>query len=355
MRDESTPLKAYLPFPLRFSRRLAACAAAVLAAATTTAGYAFAGTQRPSIGTGIVVVDTNLAYAGGEGAGTGMVLTSSGEILTNNHVIRGATTITIVIPGTGHRYAARVVGYDVKDDVAVLQARSASHLQTVRLGSSKGLRVGQAVKAIGNAGGGGSLVTSAGKITGLSRTITVNDESGGTSTLRNLIETNAELEPGDSGGPLLNTAGAVVGMDSAASVTGRYRTIASTDGFAIPIDRALGLARTIMAGKASWTIHIGSTAFLGISSVSPDDLPAYGYDRPGAAVASVVPGSAADDAGLVPGDLITAVGGTKVGTPAALGAVILTRKPGARITVTYVDSAGDPQAVSVTLGSGPPQ
>src|SRR6185312_8329966 len=126
--------------------------------------------------------------------------------------------------------------------------------------------------------------------TALSRTIVVNDDAGGTSTLRNLIETNAELEPGDSGGPLLNAAGKVIGMDSAASIAGGgYRELASTDGYAIPINRALAIAKLIASGKASASVHVGGTAFLGISSVSPG----YEYAQPGAVVASVVPGSPA--------------------------------------------------------------
>ncbi len=155
-------------------------AATVLATATVAAGFAFAQPRSTPIGTGVVVIDTNLAYQGGEAAGTGMVLAPSGEILTNNHVIRGATTIKVVVPGTGHSYTAKVIGYDVTDDVAVLQASAASNLKTVTLGTSSGLKIGQLVKAIGNAHGTGSLVKTVGQITGLSRTITVNDESGGT-------------------------------------------------------------------------------------------------------------------------------------------------------------------------------
>ncbi|HEY1513608.1 MAG TPA: trypsin-like peptidase domain-containing protein [Gaiellaceae bacterium] len=330
--------------------------ATAVTAAAVAAGYAFAATRTAQIGTGIVVIDTNLAYQGAQAAGTGMVLTSSGEILTNNHVIRGATTIKVVIPGTGRSYSAKVVGYDVTADVAVLQATGAAHLRTVTRGTSTGLKAGQAVKAIGNAGGSGSLVSSTGTITALSRTIVVNDDAGGTSTLRNLIETNAELEPGDSGGPLLDAAGKVIGMDSAASVGGGgYREIASTDGYAIPINRALAIAKLIAAGKGSATVHVGGTAFLGISSVSAGDAPGYEYAQPGAVVASVVPGSPADKAGLAAGDLIVAVGGKAVTSPTSLQSIVLGRKPGTQIKVTYIDTSGTTETAAATLVSGPAQ
>jgi S1-C subfamily serine protease len=333
-------------FPRRF-RALAALAALALAIAAVTASYALAQSRAKPIGTGVVVINTNLAYQGAQAAGTGMVLDSSGEILTNNHVIRGATTIKIVVPGTGHGYPAKVIGYDATGDVAVLQASGASNLKAVALGSSATLKIGQLVKAVGNARGAGSLVKAIGQITGLERTITVNDDSGGTATLRNLIETSAALQPGDSGGPLFNAAGKVIGMDSAAAGSGRYQDISTTDGYAIPINRARSIVKQIVSGKASATVHIGATAFLGISAASSD--------TPGAVIASVVPGSAADGAGLEPGDLITAIDGTRIASPAAVTRIIMSKKPGTTLTIAYVDTAGTSRAVRVKLGSGPPQ
>lgn len=297
------------------------------------------------------MIDTNLAYQNGAAAGTGMVLTSSGRILTNNHVIRGASTIKIVLPGTGRSYAATVVGYDVTDDVAVLQAKSATNLKTVSLGSSTALKLGQTVKTIGNAGGTGSLVTSAGTITGLARTITVNDEAGGTAILRNLIETDADLRPGDSGGPMVDAAGKVIGMNAAASAAG-YSSVSSSDGYAIPINRASSIVKLIVAGKASATVHVGGTAFLGVATASPDE---YGYSQSGAVIAQVVSGSPADNAGLVAGDLITAAAGKSVTSPKGLSAIVLTKKPGTTMTVSYLDQSGTAQAARVTLASGPPQ
>jgi S1-C subfamily serine protease len=315
--------------------------------AAVGAGVALAQTRSTPIGTGVVVIETTLAYQGGHAAGTGMVLTSSGEVLTNNHVIRGATAIRVVVPGTGRAYTAKVVGYDVSDDVAVLKANGASNLKAVKLGNSA-VKVGQTVTAIGNAGGTGSLVTASGAVTGVARAITVSDDQGSTTRLTGLIETNAALRPGDSGGPLLNAAGKVVGMDTAASEGSGFQDVASNDGYAIPIARAVSIADRIDAGQASATIHVGGTAFLGVA-LAPDT---HGG---GAVVAGVVPGSPAAKAGLAPGDVIVRFDGRAVATAAAVGAVVATEKPGKRIRIAYVDEAGTSYTATVTLASGPPQ
>jgi S1-C subfamily serine protease len=339
----------------RLRIRLLLAAALGGAVAALAAGYAFASTRTAPIGTGVVVIDTRLGYQGGEAAGTGMVLTSSGEILTNNHVIRGATTIEVVVPGTSRSYSAKVVGYSVSGDVAVLKATGAANLKTISLGSSSSLKVGQAVHAVGNARGGGTLVTSSGTVTALARSITVSDESGATARLTGLVETNAGLEPGDSGGPLLSAAGKVVGMDTAASTSSGYRQIASTDGYAIPIDRAISIAKLIEAGKASGSVHVGGTAFLGVEAVATDAVPGY-YDFPaGAVIAGVVSGGPAAAAGLERGDVVTAIAGRAVSSPADVGSLVLAKKPGTKVTITYVDTGGTRRTTQVTLGSGPPQ
>ena len=206
----------------RFHTRIVVAAVAAAVAATVAAGLAFAETRPAPIGNGIVVIDTDLAYQNGQAAGTGMVLTSSGVVLTNNHVIRNATTIKVVVPSTGRSYSASVVGYDATDDVAVLQANDASNLKTVSLGNSADVRDGQSVTAVGNAGGTGSLTHASGKVTDVNRAITVSDDQGGSENLSGLIETNASVQPGDSGGPLLNAAGQVIGMDTAASTSQGY-------------------------------------------------------------------------------------------------------------------------------------
>ena len=166
---------------------------------------------------GLVDVVTTLGYQNGEAAGTGMVLTSSGEVLTNNHVIDGATSIKATDIGNGRTYTAKVVGYDKTHDVAVLQLEGASGLQTVSL-SSASPRTGQKVTALGNAGGkGGTPSKVTGTITGLNQSITASDESAGDAErLTGMIGHDAAIQPGDSGGPLVDTYGQVIGMDTAA-------------------------------------------------------------------------------------------------------------------------------------------
>ena len=184
----------------RIHVRAALIAVVVLVVIGSGAAYAATRTTTRPIGTGIVVIDTNLAYRGASAAGTGIVLTSRGEILTNNHVIAGATTIRVVVPNTRHTYIARVVGYDTTADVAVLQLRNASHLKTVAIGNASKLTLGGHVTAVGNAGGTGRLASARGTVTGLNRSITVQSDSGAAEKLSGLIETNAALQPGDSGG-----------------------------------------------------------------------------------------------------------------------------------------------------------
>lgn len=322
---------------------LAVVVAAAIGLALTRTGSARAA------GTGVVVIETNLAYQGSQAAGTGMVLTPSGEILTNNHVIRGATAIRINEPGTGRSYRAEVVGYDVADDVAVLQARGASNLKTVSLGDSGSVDAGQSVQAVGNAGGTGRLSHARGTVTRVNRSITVSDDQGGSESLSGLIETNAAVRPGDSGGPLLDSANQVIGMDTAASVSNDVSQSTTNEGYAIPIDKAVSIAKQIVSGNGSTAIHVGGTAFLGVEA-SADN-----YAGSGAAITAVVPGSPADAAGLVPGDLITSVGGRAVSSPDELSAIVSTQRPGAAVSAAYVDQYGMAQTTNLKLASGPPR
>ncbi len=341
--------------PVKRTRRarprvVLAALVAVVAASILGVGHVLAGSGPKPVGTGVVVIDTNLAYQNSRAAGTGMVLTSSGEVLTNNHVIRGATNITIRIPSTGRSYRATVVGYDVSHDVAVLQASGASNLQTISMGNSDGVNAGQSVRAVGNAGGTGRLTVASGSVTNASRSITVSDDQGGSEHLVGLIETNAAVRPGDSGGPLVNSAGDVIGMDTAANVAGNpYGQSSTSEGFAIPINRAVAIVDQIHNGHGSSTVHLGLTAFLGVEASTSS------YGGSGAAVTSVVPGSPAEAAGLSPGDLITSVGGQAIGSPSELSAVVLTQRPGASVSTTYLDQYGAARTTNLTLASGPPR
>lgn len=328
-----------------------ACAA-LLAAAIAASVSSAATVVR--VDRGVVDVNTNLGYQNVAAAGTGMVLTSSGEVLTNNHVIRGSTTVQVSIPATGHRYSATVIGYDVAADIAVLQLKNASGLQTVTLGDSTKLVRGQPVTAVGNAGGaGGAPMVTKGTITALGRTITASDDNGTAEQLHGLIQTDAALQPGDSGGPLVDRSGRIVGMDTAASSGFSFQP-GSNGGYAIPINRAVAIAKLIVGGHASANIHIGPTAFLGV------DVEASGYYqdgsfRAGALVAGVVPASPAERAGLEAGDVILSLAGQNIASPTALTKIVLQNSPGKKVKLGWVDQFGHPASATITLASGPPQ
>ena len=302
-----------------------------------------------ALGTGVVDINTTLGLQGGSAAGTGMLLTSAGVVLTNNHVIRGATAIKVVIPSTHKSYTATVVGYSVTNDVAVLKLQNAPTLKTVTTGNSSTVKVGQKVTALGNAGGvGGKPIAAAGKITGTRQTITATDDNGISEKLTGLLQTDAALQPGDSGGPLLNAAGKVIGMDTAASVGFRFQ--AGGAGYAIPINKALAFSRLILAGRSSATVHIGSTPFLGVSLVSQDDAPS------GVTVQSVVPNGPAAQAGLGQGDVITSLNGKAINSFGDLSSVLLQYAAGATVTLNVVNAqSGLTSSVSVKTASGPPQ
>ncbi|MDQ1739993.1 MAG: hypothetical protein QOE53_1645, partial [Pseudonocardiales bacterium] len=298
---------------------------------------------------GVVNINTTLNYGEGRAAGTGIVLTPNGEILTNNHVVEGSTAITVTVVTTGKSYTATVVGTDPSDDVSVLQLKDASGLATAKLGDSEKVAVGDAVTAVGNAGGTGGTPTAApGTVTALNQALTASDANGSNAErLSGMIEVNAAIEAGDSGGPLYdNATGAVIGIDTAASSASARFATGATTGYAIPIGKALGIADQIESGKASSTVHIGYPAFLGVQ-LSPSS------QSNGAAIAGVVSGSAAAKAGLQAGDVITAVDGNTVTSASGLSSVMTNHRPGDSVRLRYTDASGQSHTTTVTLGSGP--
>src|SRR6516162_3508475 len=220
----------------------------------------------------LVDIVTTMGAQGASAAGTGIVLTSDGEVLTNNHVIRGATSIKVTDVGNGRTYTAKVVGYDASKDVAVIKLQNAHGLRTASLGDSSTVQRGDSVTALGNAGGkGGTPSVAAGQVVALNQSITASDEGSGVNAeqLTKLIETNANIQPGDSGGALVNSYGQVIGMNTAASSGAQVQSASSqatVQAYAIPIDNAESIAKQIEAGQGSSTVHIGATAFLGIES-----------------------------------------------------------------------------------------
>lgn len=304
---------------------------------------------------GVVDINTVLGYQSAAAAGTGMILTSTGEILTNNHVVSGATRIRVTVVSTGVSYPATVVGTDPTQDVAVLQLRNASGLQPANLGDSSTVQVNDSVTGVGNAGGvGGTPSAATGTVVALGRTITASDQSGGSSeTLHGMIETNAPIQSGDSGGPLYSAAGKIIGMDTAASTNGQpalgqaTSVQVATTAFAIPINTALSVARQIESGVATSTVHIGYPAFLGVSVETA-------ATAPGAVIASVLNGGPAALAGVTPGDLITAVDGRSVASGTALRTALSRYRPGDTVSISWTAADGSSHTASATLIAGPP-
>lgn len=294
---------------------------------------------------GIVTVNTQLGLQGGGGAGTGIVLTSDGTVLTNNHVVEGATAIEVTSLANGRTYDASVLGYDRTNDLAVLRLSGASGLPTAPLGDSDKVAVGDEIVGVGNAGGTGSPTAAGGKVTALNRSITASDESSGSSEqLTGLIQVAANIQPGDSGGPLVNDSGQVIGVNTAASQGFRLGA-GGGQGFAIPINKALTIAEQIQAGTASGTVHIGPTAFLGLTVSDANGA--------GALVRNIVRGGPADQLGLAPGTVITGIDGDRIDSANALIATMDKHHPGDNVNVTWVDAGGQSQSAKVELAKGP--
>jgi S1-C subfamily serine protease len=281
----------------------------------------------------------------GGAAGTGMLLTSTGEILTNNHVIRGATGIRVTVANQD-TYDAEVIGADPTDDVALLQITGASGLPTVATDTSN-LTKGTAVFAIGNAFGQGSASTTSGTVTALDQSITAGDAGSAPEKLDGLIQTNAPISPGDSGGPLVDSQGEVVGMITAASRTSSV-TRTSTEGYAIAIEDALGIVNRIRSGDTTGDIVYGRPGLLGVQARNMTATAAGRLGVPqsggGALVIQVVPGTPAAGAGMTAGSAITTINGHAIGNAADLSTTMHTTKPGQSASVTWIDTSGSHSA-----------
>ncbi len=352
-----------------------------------------------SVEQGLVIINTTLQYSSEQAAGTGMVVNSDGLVLTNNHVIENATKITATT-ATGQTYVAKVVGYDVTGDIALIQLQKASGLHRVPIGNSSTVKTGASVVALGNAEGQSQIVSAPGQVTGINQTITASDEGGTvkTETLHGMIETNADVVAGDSGGSLVNTAGRVIGIDTAGnSVSSPGQQ--SVSGFAIPINTALSVASQIAAGHASSTIVIGYPPFIGIyvgqgTSSNPADQASQqqqqnnGFGGFGngfgnssgnggtpscytsdanlsvpATIASVNSGtlvlgticdSPATAAGLTAGSVITSINGQTVGSPDSLADIMAKLRPGDTVSVIWVTPSNQNKSGNLALIAGPP-
>jgi S1-C subfamily serine protease len=360
------------------------------------------------IAPGLVIINTTLQYNSEQAAATGMVINSDGLVLTNNHVIEDSTSITAQT-ANGHHYQAKVLGYDVTGDIALIQLEGASGLTTVPLGNSASVKTGDSVVAMGNAEGQSAIVPAAGQVTALNQTITAGDQGGSitSETLHNMIQTNANIVSGDSGGPLANSTGQVIGMDTAGN-DGGFAVQQSAAGYAIPINAALAVAQQIAQGQSSSTVSIGYPPFMGIyigqgSNSSPqaqaqqqnggfggngaggngfggngfggngfggnggngnqscdtsnrnlapvDNIANVGS---GTLIVGTICGSPAAAAGMTAGSVITAVNGQAIGSPDSLTGVVSKFRPGDTISVTWVSPSGQHTTSTIKLTAGPP-
>jgi S1-C subfamily serine protease len=356
-----------------------------------------------SVRQGLVIINTTLQYSSEQAAGTGMVINADrGLVLTNNHVIENATKITATVASTGQNFPAKVVGYDVTGDIALIQLQNPSGLHAVPVGNSGKVKNGDSVVALGNAQGRSAIVSAPGQITGLNQSITASDQGGTVSSenLHGMLETNANIVAGDSGGPLVNSAGQVIGMDTAGNNVS-FNQQQTVSGFAIPINTALSVARQIAAGQASSTIVVGYPPFIGIyvgkgTDSNPQDQATqqqqqqqnngfggfgggngfgngngggpscYNSDanlsvpstiasvNSGTLVIGTICNSPATAAGLTAGSVITGVNGQTVGAPQSLANIMATLHPGNTVSVTWVTPSGQHKTGNVALTAGPP-
>ena len=324
--------------------------------------------------TGVVLIDTELGYENAEAAGTGIVLSKDGLVLTNNHVIADSTKIAVTVATTGKTYEASVVGSDSTKDVAVLRLKDASNLQPATIDEDS-VDVGDDVTAVGNSEGQGQLQAADGTVTDLGASVTTTAQgSEDSETLNNMIQVQADIVSGDSGGALLDDEGEVVGMNTAASSGS-----ATVTGFAIPIESALSTAESIIDGEQTSTNTIGYPAFLGIGvqqdsqstqsgqgsqSIQPGDGNSNSQSgqsgqsgstsqTAGAVVAGVYEDTPAAEAGLTAGDTITQIGSTQITDGTALSSAIAEHKPGDTVSMSWTDADGQSHTAEVTLTEGP--
>jgi S1-C subfamily serine protease len=351
---------------------------------------------------GLVIIRTSLNYQSMAAAGTGMVLNADGLVLTNNHVIENSTSISATVLATGKTYTAKVLGYDETGDVAAIQLEGASGLRTVPLGNSGAVKSGDSVLAMGNAEGQSEIVPAAGTITAVNQTITAQDDGVATETLHSMLKTDAAIVSGDSGGALADSAGQVIGMNTAGNNVS-YGSEQAT-GFAIPINTALSIVNQITTDQASSTVRIGYPPFVGIfiatgTSSNPqtqaqqqneanneanggssgigglggtggsgngqqscytndDNLPVPTSIAPaktGTLIIGTICKSPVASAGMSAGDVITSVNGQAVGAPSQLETILAKFKPGDSVSITWESVAGRTTTSNVKLVAGPPK
>lgn len=293
------------------------------------------GGRRVESAPGVLLVDSMLMD--GIGVGTGMVLSEDGLALTNYHVVEDSSEVRVTIADTGETFTAIVLGRDAEHDVAVLQLEDAQGLETVSIDTDE-VRRGEVVAAVGNGGGQGYLTAVTGEITGRNRSIMATSTQGDdASLLTGLLETDADVVPGYSGGPMVGEDGRVFGVSTAAS---NGTTTQEVDGYAIPISVALGVVEQVLSGEETDTVSIGVDGALGIVVTTVDEE---------AVIVEVTEGSAADRLGLQAEDVVLSVDGESVSGSQELADSISSRNVGERVNVEWRDTAGQTHTGTATL------
>lgn len=283
-----------------------------------------------------------------EGAGTGIVISEDGYILTNKHVISEARSVQVVMSDGTRHSDVTIVGSDPLNDIAFLKIKNVSDLKVATLGDSGAMRVGQDVIAIGNSLGQYQNTVTSGIVSGLGRPVTAasSELNSRVESLTDLLQTDAAINPGNSGGPLINSAGQVVGINTAIAAD------AQGIGFAIPINAAKGMIRGVIAnGKVE-------KAYLGVQyvAITPDVRTEYKLSVDQGALVRSGSGSAvesnspADEAGIKDGDIITKVNEKYVGKQGGLGSLVAEFMPGEKVTLTIIRD-GKEQQKTLTLGA----
>ncbi|MFZ2527942.1 MAG: trypsin-like peptidase domain-containing protein [Rhodococcus sp. (in: high G+C Gram-positive bacteria)] len=286
-------------------------------------------------------------------AGTGIVLTPDGLVLTNHHVVSGADEITATSASTGLTYDVVVDGYDRAHDIAVVRLGSAQELPVATLAAAEAPPVGSPVTAFGNADGGGVVVAAPGRVVAIGRNVLVRDSADGSRhRLTGMLQSDAAIRPGDSGGPLVDAFGAVVGVNTAGAVEDEHTDPApptAPEAYAVPISAAMRIVDQIRSGTGGGTVHVGPTPLLGVTVTTVRE---NGEDR-GAEVLWVSFDSPADTAGLDIGDVITSFDGKPVVSHGALETLLMARRPGDTVEIGWRDKTGAPQSASLTVEAGP--
>ncbi|OMC38438.1 serine protease [Mycobacterium sp. GA-1841] len=324
---------------------LTAAATVVAPLAPAVAAPADAETAATLVEPSVARIDTVVDYQQAYGIGTGIVLSPTGEVLTNYHVVQGANSILATV--AGRQFPADLVGYDRQHDIAVLQLHGAGGLLPAPVGDSAALAPGARVVALGNAGGTNAPLTrEVGTVSAFGRTVNAEDElTGSTDEINGLFEFAAPVRAGDSGGPVVNDAGQVVGMTTAASVN--FRMGPGGKGFAIPINDAMSVAGQIRSRTPSNSVHIGPPTMLGVGVRTAQ------RQNGGVIIQDVIRGGPAEAAGLIPGDLLVNIDDVRLDSARTLTLVLDQHYPGDVIALTWLDAAGQQRTGKATLAAGP--